>query len=104
MKAIATTLAAVVLSLPISTQALAANHHDASPARNTTRVEMRQDAHKAPAPKQKIEIRHDEHKNVPLHAPAHHKPEKHHSSSSTGNFITGAVVGAIIGAVIANNS
>ena len=103
-KTIAMALAAVTISLPLSTQALAASHHDASPAsRQNTRVEMRRDEHKAPAPAHKVELPRNEHKNVPMHAPAPAPKEKEHHSD-TGNFVTGAIVGAILGAVIANNT
>lgn len=87
-KTIAMALAAITLSLPLSTQALASSHND---------------NHYNPG--HKVEWRHDQHKAKPqIHRyPAHHeKQEEHHSA--TGNFVTGAIIGGILGAIIAKNT
>ena len=95
-KSIAMALAAITLSLPFSTEALAASH---------------QDNH--PNPPHKMEMRHNQYSNqyrnhrpaerVEHRAPAiPHKQEKQHSA--TGNFVTGAIIGGILGAIIAKNT
>lgn len=89
-KSIALALATITISLPFGSQALAASHND---------------SHKNPP--QKVEWRHDRHKEVPMqHRHPVHRPEpkqeKHHSA--TGNFVTGAIVGGILGAILAKNT
>lgn len=106
-KSIAMALAAITLSLPFTTQALAAPHND---------------RHMPPPPPQKVEWRHDNrdnHKVQPKHQPpkkmqpvhnqqAHRypaPPPKHEKHHSTGEKVAaGVIIGGIIGAILAKNS
>lgn len=128
-KSVAIALAAVTFSLPLSGTALAAasnGHRNAKPA-SSQRV-MQRTSQKAPtmhkAPIRTSSVRKAPaigHKGPVVHrsaprpvvhrgpavihrAPAHHDHGYYHHHSSTGNFVTGAIIGAILGAVIANNT
>lgn len=102
-KSIAMALAAITLSLPFSTQALAASHQDNHPNPGH-KTEWRHDQHRDQKHDQHHEYR--EHRDQKIQhrypAPPQPKQEKHHSA--TGNFVTGAIIGGILGAIIAKNS
>lgn len=72
-KTIALALTAVTLSLPISTQALAASHNDGPKA--PTKVEQRQDI-KKPAATPKQEVKHNS--PAPKHEVKHNSPAPKH--------------------------
>lgn len=98
-KSIAMALAAITLSLPFSTQALAASHQSNHPNPGH-KVEWRHDQHR------------DQHHEYRQHqaqqmqhrhpAPPPKQEEKHHSR--TGNLVTGVIIGGILGAIIAKNT
>ena len=97
-KSIAMALAAITISLPFSSQALAAPHHEAHPAPHHKMEQRHIPKHEA----HPVVHRDPEHKQ-PYHAPAPAPCEKKHHSG-TGNFVTGAIVGGILGAILAKNT
>lgn len=110
-KTLAVALATVVMSLPMATQALAAPAimHGSG---ETKQVELKAhngghssghmkrsgNNHRVQRPGAYHKVRHHH------PAPPPRRDRGHYHHSSTGNFVTGAIVGAIIGAVIANNN
>jgi len=124
-KSVALALAAITLSLPLSTQAFAAGRHD-GPAHN--QIERRDNhrpqpiqAHRPNANQHRVIPARDTHKTPPrviVHRDApryeHVRPVRHEGyrpappdrrhNSKTDKFVTGAIIGAVIGAIIANNS
>lgn len=83
IKTIAMALAAVSISLPLSSSALAASHNHVNPPHKT-------------------EWRNPHHKTVRV---VHrHEVYKHDNHRSSDNFVAGAIIGAVVGAIIANNS
>ena len=124
-KTCAAALAALVMSLPMASQALAAPV-DMVGLPQQAKVELksnngahRNEVHRSSSNNHRNEVHRtssNNHRNE-VHRPAHHpnvRPHhnppprrdgyRDHHHSGTGNFITGAIIGAVIGAVIANNN
>ena len=99
-KSIAMALAAISISLPFSTQALAASHQENHPNPGH-KVEWRHDQHRDYQHDQ-YRQHHDQRMQHRYPAPPPQQEEKHHSR--TGNFVTGAIIGGILGAIIAKNT
>lgn len=124
-KTCAAALAALVMSLPMASQALAAPV-DMAGMPQQAKVELksnngahRNEVHRSNSNNHRNEVHRtssNNHRNEvrrPAHHPnvrPHHNPPprrdgyRDHHHSGTGNFITGAIIGAVIGAVIANNN
>lgn len=133
-KTVALALAALTLSLPLSTEALAASHNDGKAAHKVEYRHDNHDSHRQPPKAHNNKhtvvvhknnshppIHRDKHREPPRKVVVHHRPEhrpeyrpaRHEyrpapppkkHHSATGNFVTGAIVGAVIGAIVANNT
>ena len=126
-KTVALALAAITLSLPLSTEALAASHNDGKAAHKVEYRHDNRDSHRQPPKAHNNKhtvvvhknnphppIHRDKHREPPRKVVVHHRPEqrteyrpapppkKHHSAAD--NAVTGAIVGAVIGAIVANNT